>query len=243
MPINAGSRSRGFTLVEMSIVLVIIGLIIGGILKGQEIIASARQKAVINQVNAVRAATNTYFDRYRALPGDDPNATNIDASLTFNGDGNGRVINTASIASAGALGNDTNGNSGEQYAFFNDLIAANLLNGGQVTTAANGSNFGVSALPAAPISGAGMTVVYGTHGGAGTASAKTTHWVRIHKNVKTPGFAISPRTLANIDAQIDDGIPQQGGVRGDTTSTCDNGTATYLAKDDLGCVPLFEVAQ
>src|SRR3569832_423812 len=88
-------HSRGFTLVEMSIELVIIGLIIGGILKGQEIISSARSKAVVNQVNALRAASGTYFDRYRSLPGDDASeATRVDARLV-NGNGDG-VVGTTS---------------------------------------------------------------------------------------------------------------------------------------------------
>src|ERR1700753_1601448 len=105
MPIQLQGRSRGFTLVEMSIVLVIIGLIIGGILKGQEVIASARQKATINQVNAVRSATSSYFDRYRALPGDDPSATSVDGTLAVgNGDGIvGANITGGAAGLAGAI--------------------------------------------------------------------------------------------------------------------------------------------
>jgi prepilin-type N-terminal cleavage/methylation domain-containing protein len=67
-------KQSGFTLVEIAIVLVIIGLLLGGVLKGQEIIAQAKIKNVINDINGVTAAVQAYQDRYKALPGDDPNA-------------------------------------------------------------------------------------------------------------------------------------------------------------------------
>src|SRR5665647_2237465 len=68
------TRQSGFTLVEIAIVLVIIGLLLGGILKGQEMITQAKIKNVINDMNGITAAFNSYQDRYRALPGDDKGA-------------------------------------------------------------------------------------------------------------------------------------------------------------------------
>jgi prepilin-type N-terminal cleavage/methylation domain-containing protein len=68
------TRQAGFTLVEIAIVLVIIGLLLGGILKGQEMITQAKIKNVINDFNGITAAVSSYQDRYRALPGDDLNA-------------------------------------------------------------------------------------------------------------------------------------------------------------------------
>jgi len=65
---------KGFTLVEIAIVLVIIGLLLGGILKGQEMITQAKIKNVIADVTGVSAAMYGYQDRYRALPGDDKGA-------------------------------------------------------------------------------------------------------------------------------------------------------------------------
>ena len=68
------TKQTGFTLVEIAIVLVIIGLLLGGILKGQEMITQAKIKNVVNDFNGITAAVNSYQDRYRALPGDDLNA-------------------------------------------------------------------------------------------------------------------------------------------------------------------------
>ncbi|TMG95357.1 MAG: prepilin-type N-terminal cleavage/methylation domain-containing protein [Betaproteobacteria bacterium] len=69
------SNETGFTLVEIAIVLVIIGLLLGGILKGQEMITQAKIKNAINDFNGINVAVTSYQDRYRALPGDDANAT------------------------------------------------------------------------------------------------------------------------------------------------------------------------
>ena len=65
---------KGFTLVEIAIVLVIIGLLLGGILKGQEMITQAKIKNIISDFSGISAAFHGYQDRYRALPGDDANA-------------------------------------------------------------------------------------------------------------------------------------------------------------------------
>ena len=98
-PAFAGSRGKtaqgGFTLVEIAIVLVIIGLLLGGILKGQEMITQAKIKNVVNDFNGITAAVNSYQDRYRALPGDDLNASTR-WSGSFSGDGNG-VFGTVTV--------------------------------------------------------------------------------------------------------------------------------------------------
>src|SRR5258706_11094880 len=61
-------------LVEIAIVLVIIGLLLGGILKGQEMITQAKIKNIMSDFSGISAAYHGYQDRYRAIPGDDPNA-------------------------------------------------------------------------------------------------------------------------------------------------------------------------
>src|SRR6267378_2727245 len=86
-------RQQGFTLVEIAIVLVIIGLLLGGILKGQEMITQAKIKNVIADFSGVSAAYHGYQDRYRAIPGDDPNAATrwTVPTAAVNGSGNGVV--------------------------------------------------------------------------------------------------------------------------------------------------------
>jgi prepilin-type N-terminal cleavage/methylation domain-containing protein len=92
-----GKRAnQGFTLVEIAIVLVIIGLLLGGILKGQEMITQAKIKNVIADFSGVSAAYHGYQDRYRAIPGDDPNAAArwAVAPPAISGNGNGVVAGT-----------------------------------------------------------------------------------------------------------------------------------------------------
>jgi len=81
---------RGFTLVEIAIVLVIIGLLLGGILKGQEMITQAKIKNIVADFSGVSAAYYGYQDRYRAIPGDDPNAATRWSGASAGG-GNGQV--------------------------------------------------------------------------------------------------------------------------------------------------------
>jgi len=93
-------REDGFTLVEVAIVLVIVGLLLGGILKGQELIVQARVKNAIADFTGVSAAYYGYQDRYRAIPGDDPGAGRWAGATT--GDGN-RVVEGAYNALAGPV--------------------------------------------------------------------------------------------------------------------------------------------
>src|SRR5213078_978764 len=91
-------RQQGFMLVQIAIVLVIIGLLLGGILKGQEMITQAKIKNVIADFSGVSAAYHGYQDRYRAIPGDDPNALTRWAAMTnpvpVPGNGDGIVAGT-----------------------------------------------------------------------------------------------------------------------------------------------------
>ncbi len=97
-------QQAGFTLVEIAIVLVIIGLLLGGILKGQEMITQAKIKNIVNDLNGMSAAIYSYQDRYRALPGDELNASTTGrwGAGAPGGDGNG-VFCTGACASPTTL--------------------------------------------------------------------------------------------------------------------------------------------
>ena len=82
---HRNAQQAGFTLVEIAIVLVIIGLLLGGILKGQEMIVQAKIKNTISDYNGVLAAYNGYIDRYRALPGDDAQGNRWTGGIVGNG--------------------------------------------------------------------------------------------------------------------------------------------------------------
>ena len=96
--LNLPRRQSGFTLIEIAIVLVIIGLLLGGILKGQELITSARVKNIISQLDGTKAAFFGFQDRYNALPGDFSAATTQIAGATEDGDGNGQITGDEAIA-------------------------------------------------------------------------------------------------------------------------------------------------
>ena len=97
-------KQSGFTLIEIAIVLVIIGLLLGGVLKGQELIQSARVRNLISQQDGVKAAYFGFLDRFRALPGDYSKASTTIAGVAAgsNGNNNGQI---QSIADGSGLTN------------------------------------------------------------------------------------------------------------------------------------------
>lgn len=112
-------RSRGFTLIEVAIVLVIIGLLLGGILKAQELITQGQIRSVATELQATQIAYLVYTDRYRALPGDDPGAFDRWGGTVAAGDGNRRID--------GAFASQTPDQ--ESRLFWAHLRAAGLISG------------------------------------------------------------------------------------------------------------------
>ena len=117
------ARQTGFTLVEIAIVLVIIGLLLGGVLKGQEMIGNAKTKSIVNDMKAIQAAYNGYMDRFKAIPGDEalPTYTARGWASTVGGTANG-------ILAAPIAATFTNA-AGENQSFWQSLRASGLLSG------------------------------------------------------------------------------------------------------------------
>jgi prepilin-type N-terminal cleavage/methylation domain-containing protein len=116
------SQQSGFTLVEIAIVLVIIGLLLGGILKGQELINSAKVKNLANDFRTIPTYIYAFQDKYKALPGDDAQVA--------------AHISGATAAAAANLGNGViNGNwnsttnTDESFLFWQHVRLANLASG------------------------------------------------------------------------------------------------------------------
>ena len=131
-------KQHGFTLIEIAIVLVIIGLLLGGVLKGQELITSARVRNLISQQEGVKAAYFGFLDRYRALPGDYAQATTNINGATVNGNGNGQIENPATPVSGST--------ATEDIAVWEHLSKSGFINGAY-TTAGTYTNASAPANP------------------------------------------------------------------------------------------------
>ena len=246
------SNQDGFTLVEMAIVLMIIGLLIGGILRGQELMENARVTSTIQQVKAYTGAFTAFMDQYSGKPGDHPRATvrlpgcNA-ASNCGNGDGNGYVGDL--IISGG--GNEARNQAGttalprvETSYFWKHLSLARLISGVDPTSNPSNPVWG-STHPAAKISASGFHVFYsGTIGDWGTG-----HVLRLQPGVNTApyhsgtpgGMAISPVRARQIDEKMDDGMSDRGRVASDYDGTnCDPG-GRYAVTDQLNCIMYFNI--
>ena len=81
----------GFTLIELAVVLMVIGIIAGAVFKGQDLLESAKIRSVMNDINRFRLAIHMYQETYGALPGDDANAVTHFGSGVANGNGNGII--------------------------------------------------------------------------------------------------------------------------------------------------------
>ncbi|MCK9285069.1 MAG: prepilin-type N-terminal cleavage/methylation domain-containing protein [Rhodocyclaceae bacterium] len=177
-------KQAGFTLVEIAIVLVIIGLLLGGVLKGQELITQAKIKNIANDFNATTAAILAYQDRYRRLPGDDAGATRWAGVTAGNSDGS-------------ITGTYLGGTTQETGYFWQHLRSSGFITG--------------SATDATPPLNA-VGGILGVEAGAGTTGGGT--GVRGLSGVSLCSSKLPGKVAIALDTQYDDGASNAGGMRG-----------------------------
>jgi prepilin-type N-terminal cleavage/methylation domain-containing protein len=217
---------RGFSLIELSIVLVILGLLTGGILAGQSLIRASELRSVSAEFQRYSAAAYTFRDKYFGLPGDLTNATafwgkdntncsghsgNVGTPGTCNGNGNGQL-------------NDGSGATvpGEQFGYWQQLALAGLIEGTYSGLTGSGGGFDStigSNVPRSKISNTGWSVRWiGYNGDAANAY----YYVRNYGNVlyfgretpsaETADDTLKPEEAWNIDTKMDDGKPNTGKI-------------------------------
>jgi prepilin-type N-terminal cleavage/methylation domain-containing protein len=188
---------NGFTLIEIVIVLAIFGLLLGGVLKGQEMITTARVRNLISDLDAVRAAYLGFRDRYRALPGDYGYASASIAGVSPLADGNNNGVITASGLAGATID--------EHIAAWDHLSKAGFINANYAYAPAPET---MTSAPTNPYSRF-LQLVYDNAYGNGASSAA--------HNVKT-GNQIPSGMLAEVDRKIDDGLATSGAFRFSTYS-------------------------
>ena len=217
---NNCRNQKGFTLVELAIVLVIIGLIVSSVLVGQDLINAAQLRATTRQLNEFETAVGTFIGKYNGIPGDLNNGGKFGLTGTAayqdgtvgDGDGNGTLTITNS---ASAITNFT----GEMSTFWSHLTTPGKglipgeydgtgcgVGGGSGAACVAGEDFpamkvGVNGWGVYGVSGVNYYVAGVTNPGPGTAAITST----------TNSFL--PMDAYNIDSKIDDGVPNAGNVQ------------------------------
>jgi prepilin-type N-terminal cleavage/methylation domain-containing protein len=250
------SYRQGFTLIEISIVLVVIGLVVGGVLVGQSLIAAATLRAQITQIEKYNQAANTFFEKYRYLPGDiTPQAVTqfgftaspTRAGTQGAGDGNGELDGNIAGSAGASL------QSGENLFFWEDLSTnSNLVEGGFNSAygpsggEGSGSSCGSIAAcsvywPPAKIGNGAYVYVYSGYASNCSYSVSTGCGPNFfglsfiyatggnnvsHIAGSLPAPALTVAQAYAIDSKIDDGQPTTGNV-----------LAQYLGTTPFGGMP------
>ena len=212
-------RQTGFTLIEIAIVLVIIGLLLGAVLKGQELIQSARVRNLAATQDEIKTAFFGFWDRYRALPGDYNLASTklLNVAATSDGNGDGRILLYGAML--------------ESIAVWEHLSKAGFLTGSYTYNAAVSS----ATNPTNPY-GVFLQLIYdNVYADAGAPT--------VRHNLKL-GNQIPVGIIAELDRKIDDGNAQTGTFRfsayteggaAPTAANCHTAGAWLAATSEPNC--------
>lgn len=194
------NKQTGFTLIELAIVLVIIGLLLGGVLRGQELINSARVKNLTRDFQNIQVYTYGYQDRFHALPGDDAAAI-AHVGAGSNGNGNGQIEGDWNSTTA----------ADESYLYWQEVRLAGFAPGPTALADAqfqprntNGGRLGIQSI------GAGFDKITGMTGAFAICSD-----------------GILGRDAVQIDVALDDGETSTGTIR--AIATASSGAAATSA--------------
>lgn len=244
------TKYRAFSLVELSIVLVILGLLVGGVLSGQSLIRAAELRSVTTDFTRYQTAIYSFRDKYFALPGDMTNAT------AFWGSAGGTGSDMTCYDTASTDARTCNGNGDGQIAGLTlpavysepNRSWQHLANAGLIEGRYTGQNVaptvGVTA-PRGRISNTGFFLVHVVYGGNfGESFSNDSNGNQLFFGATTAVFrdpALKTEEAWNLDTKIDDGRPATGILQTDTTfsSACFTGihpTAVYaLNVSSIAC--------
>ena len=192
-------RQKGFTLVEIAIVLIIIGLLLGGILKGQELINSARVRNLADQSAAVQTAYYGFIDRYRQVPGDWAKA---EATRAI-----GKTVNTPVASGAGVGNGRLDNNFAEAAAVWEQLARAEFLSGG-FTPATRAPASETAYAKNAPLNAFNGPLILTQNQSYTDNDATPPARLNLHL-----GRNIPVNIARELDVKIDDGLPNTGSLR------------------------------
>lgn len=228
VPAKAGIHlQQAFSLVELSIVLVIIGLIVGGIMAGSSLIRNSEVKTVITEYNEYKQAAITFRSKYAALPGDLTDASSYWATAV-NGNGNGWL----DWAAGPSL-------TGESFEFWKQLALAGIIDG-QFTGlagAGGGGHMVVGAnIPKATLTNAGWGAwMLSDLATPGIYSGDANNFAYNYGNLLTLGgntaanwnftSVLKPEEAWNLDTKLDDGMPGAGKIISTNITSCATATS------------------
>jgi len=220
--------NKGFSLLELSIVLVIIGLISGGIVAGSSMIRAAELRAVVTEYQQFQTAIHTFRDKYLGIPGDLKNATafwGAEPAANCPGDETTPSTGTATCDGDGNRTTDDFANAGfgnERHRFWQHLANAGLISGTFTgVQGAGGYDHGIIAenAPASKLSGAGWSARdIGNHTWGGSTVRATANYGNAFEfgaeraSNSTASAIMTAQEVWNLDKKIDDGKPFQGKV-------------------------------
>lgn len=215
--------SRGFSLVELSVVLVIIGLITGGILAGSSLIRSAEMQSVLTEAQHYESAIKQFRDVYAALPGDMADATDYWGAMTNCAAANPSGSGTQTCDGNGDddLNNSDQDQTGETMAFWQHLANAGMIEG-EYTGIAGGGGTNNAVIgentPASRFTDGGWTasrITIDFAGGPNFFAAAFGNQLRFGAENPFGGTQtrlLTPEQAWNIDKKADDGRPGYGRV-------------------------------